>query len=38
MVNFKETFQFSRFEMGSNIFQGGGGGGGGGAVQLLIPY
>ena len=32
MVNFKETFHFSRFERGSNIFQGvqlfpGGGGG-----------
>ena len=44
MVNFKETFHFSRFERGSNIFQGvqffpgGGGGGGGGGVQLLIPY
>ena len=39
-VNFKESFHFSRFERGSNIFQGvqlfpGGGGGG---VQLLIPY
>ena len=34
MVNFKETFHFSRFERGSNIFQGvqlftGGGGVGG---------
>ena len=43
MVNFKETFHFSRFERGSYIFQGvqlfqGGGGGGGGGVQLLIPY
>ena len=46
MVNFKETFHFSRFERGSNIFQGSncfrGGGGGGGLggrrVQLLIPY
>ena len=34
MINFKETFHFSRFERGSNIFQGvqlfpkGGGGGG----------
>ena len=25
MVNFKETFHFSRFERGSNFFQGGGG-------------
>ena len=25
MVNFNETFHFSRFERGSNIFQGGGG-------------
>ena len=40
MVNFKEIYNFSSFERGSNIFQGGGvqlfpGGGG---VQLLIPY
>ena len=34
MVNFKENYQFSRFQ-GSNFFQGGGGGGG---VQLLITY
>ena len=26
MVNFKEIFHFSRFQRGSNIFQGGGGG------------
>ena len=32
MVNFKENYHFSRFQTGSNIFQGGGG------VQLLIPY
>ena len=31
MVNFKEIYPFSRFQRGSNIFQGGG-------VQLLIPY
>ena len=30
MVNFKEIYHFSRFQRGSNIFQGGGGGGGGG--------
>ena len=34
MVNFKEIYHFSRFQRGSNIFQGGGGGGGGG-VQLF---
>ena len=28
MVNFKEIYHFSRFQRGSNIFQGGGGGGG----------
>ena len=46
MVNFKKIYHFSRFQRGSNIFQGGGGGGGvqlfpgggGGGVQLLIPY
>ena len=44
MVNFKEIYHFSRFQGGSNIFQGGGsnffqgGGGVGGGVQLLIPY
>ena len=27
MVNFKEIYHFSRFQRGSNIFQGGGGGG-----------
>ena len=32
MVNFKEIYHFSKFQRGSNIFQGGGG------VQLLIPY
>ena len=46
MVNFKEIYHFSRFQRGSNIFQGVGGpnfpGGGpyfpgGGGVQLLIP-
>ena len=30
MVSFKEIYHFSRFQRGSNIFQGGGGGGGGG--------
>ena len=44
MVNFKEIYRFSRFQRGSNIFQGvqlfpgGGGGGGGGGVNLIIPY
>ena len=43
LVNFKEIYHFSRFQRGSNIFQGGGGSnffqkGGGGGVQLLIPY
>ena len=43
MVNFKEIYLLSRFQRGSNIFQGWGGGsnffqGGGGGVQLLIPY
>ena len=45
MGNFKDSYHFSRFQRGSNIFQGGGGGGGsnffqggGGGVQLLIPY
>ena len=32
MVSFKEIYHFSRFQRGSNFFQGGGG------VQLLIPY
>ena len=27
MVNFEENYHFSRFQRGSNIFQGGGGGG-----------
>ena len=26
MVNFKENYHFTRFQRGSNIFQGGGGG------------
>ena len=30
MVNFKEIYDFSRFQRGSNFFQGG--------VQMLIPY
>ena len=34
MVNFKETFHFSRFERGSNNFQGRGGGG----PILLFPF
>ena len=43
MVYFKENYNFSRFQRGSNIFSRGvqlflGGGGGGGGVQLLIPY
>ena len=39
MVNFKEIFHFSRFQRGSNIFQGGGGPTfSRGEVQLLIPY
>ena len=39
MVNFKETFHFSRFERGFNIFQGGGGwvGGWGGGSNCLFP-
>ena len=40
MINFKETFHFSRFEKGTNIFQGAqlfpkGGGGGPIAYSLL---
>ena len=35
MVNFNKNYHFSRFQRGSNFFQGGGGGGG---VQLVIPY
>ena len=45
MVNFNENYHFSRFQRGSNIFQGGsnffgggGGGGGGGGVQLFIVF
>ena len=40
MVHFKEIYHFSRFQRGSNIFQGGPtfSKGGGGGVQLLIPY
>ena len=40
MVNFKEIDHFSRFQRGSNIFQGGGGPtfSREGGVQLLIPY
>ena len=40
MVNFKETFHFSRFERGSNIFQSVQlfpGGGGGGGSNCLFP-
>ena len=40
MVNFKETFHFSRFERGFNIFQGVQlfpGGGGGGGSNCLFP-
>ena len=37
MVNFKEIYHFSRFQRGSNIFQGGPTFSRGG-VQLLIPY
>ena len=42
MVNFKEIYHFSRFQGGSNIFQGGvqlfpgGGGGGGGAIAYFL--
>ena len=42
MANFKEIFQFSRFQRGSNIFQGGGGvqlfpgGGGGGPIAYSL--
>ena len=38
MVNFKEIYHFSRFQRGSNIFQGGGGVQLFAGVQLLIPY
>ena len=41
MVNFKEIYHFSRFQRGSNIFQGGGGGPtfsrGGGGSNCLFP-
>ena len=43
MVNFEENYHFSRFQRGSNIFQGGGGGsnffqgGGGGGSNCLFP-
>ena len=43
MVNFKEIYHFSRFQRGSNIFQGGGGptfsvgGGGGGGPIAYSP-
>ena len=42
MVNFKEMYHFPRFQMGSNIFQGGGvqlfpgGGGGGGPIVYSL--
>ena len=38
MVNFKEIYHCSRFQRGSNIFQGGGVQFFPGRVQLLIPY
>ena len=40
MVNFEENYHFSRFQRGSNIFQGWGWGEGPtfSRVQLLIPY
>ena len=43
MVNFEESYHFSWFQRGFNIFQGGGGvqlfpGGSTEGVQLLIPY
>ena len=41
IINFIEIYHFSRFQRGSNIFQGGGGGGVQlfpGGVQLFIPY
>ena len=40
MVNFKEIYHFSRFQRGSNIFQGGGGSNflqGGGGSNCLFP-
>ena len=43
MVHFKEIYHFSRFQRGSNIFQGGGGGptfskggGGGGPIAYSL--
>ena len=41
MVNFKEIYHFSRFQRGSDIFQGGGGsnffqGGGGGPIAYSL--
>ena len=38
MVNFEENYHFSRFQRGSNIFQGVGGPTFSKGVQLLIPY
>ena len=38
MVNFKEIYYFSRFQRGSNIFQGGGGPTFSRGVQLLISH
>ena len=38
MVNFKEIYHVSRFQRGSNVFQGGPTFSRGGGVQLLIPY
>ena len=39
MVNFKETYHFSKFQRESNIFQGGSNFfQGGSGVHLLIPY
>ena len=38
IVNFKENHHFSRFQRGSNIFQGGPTFSRGGGVQSLIPY
>ena len=37
MVNLKEIYHFSRFQRGSNIFQGGWGGGGGVVSNCLFP-
>ena len=38
MVNFEAIYHFSRFQRGSNIFQGGPTFSRGGGVQLLTPY